>query len=525
MSYTALYRKFRPDTFSDVKGQDHIVTTLKNQIKANRIGHAYIFTGTRGTGKTTVAKILAKAVNCENPNEDGPCGECDTCRAIASGASMNVIEMDAASNRGIDDIREIVSEVSYSPAAGKYKVYIIDEAHMLTPEACNALLKTIEEPPSYVIFILATTEVNKLPITIRSRCQRYDFRRISIDTIAARMKELMTAEDIDVEDRALRYIAKAADGSLRDGLSLLDQCIAFNLGETLTYDKALEVLGAVDAEVFGRLLDAALKRNVKKCITILEEVVMQGRELTQFVADFTWYLRNLMLVKSSDNLEDVIDMSAENMAVLKDFSEKADMVTVIRFIRIFSELSGRMRYATQKRILLEMELIKLCKPEMEIDTDSIMDRIRVLEDKIENGVVISGVSQDGAESGAGAQSLARRKRAEMPKSVPEDIKTVISRWSAIIENFENPAKGYLKSHSKPSLTGDGKLLLVFNNSEFGKYFTDNNENFDNLQYIISEQAGKEIELEIKSVDDENEYVDSYPDLTKFIKMEIEEEDE
>ena len=222
MSYMALYRKFRPDTLADVKGQDHIVTTLKNQLAAGRIGHAYLFTGTRGTGKTTVAKILARAVNCENPSTEGPCGECRICRAIAAGASMNVIEIDAASNNGVDNIREIVDEVSYSPAEGKYKVYIIDEVHMLSAGAFNALLKTLEEPPSYVIFILATTEVHKLPITILSRCQRYDFKRIPIDTIADRLRELTGQEGVQVEEKALRYIAKTADGSMRDALSLLD---------------------------------------------------------------------------------------------------------------------------------------------------------------------------------------------------------------------------------------------------------------------------------------------------------------
>ena len=370
MSYTALYRKFRPDAFSDVKGQDHIVTTLKNQLRANRIGHAYLFTGTRGTGKTTVAKIFAKTVNCEHPTEDGPCGECRICKAIAAGASMNVIEIDAASNNGVDNIREIIDEVSYSPAEGKYKVYIIDEVHMLSPGAFNALLKTLEEPPSYVIFILATTEVHKIPITILSRCQRYDFKRISIDTITDRMKELMDTEQVQVEDRALRYIAKVADGSMRDALSLLDQCIAFHLGKELTYDMTLDVLGAVDTEVFSRLLRFVMDRNVLGCIELLEEIVMQGRELVQFVTDFTWYLRNLMLVQTADNLEDVIDMSTDNLANLKEEASMLSMDQIIRYIHIFSELSGQIRYAAQKRILVEIALIKLCKPEMETDQEA-----------------------------------------------------------------------------------------------------------------------------------------------------------
>ena len=262
MSYTALYRKFRPAVFEDVKGQDHIVTTLKNQIQANRIGHAYLFCGTRGTGKTSVAKIFAKAVNCENPVDGSPCGKCSICEAIAKGSSMNVIEIDAASNNGVDNIREIRNEVEYSPTTGKYKVYIIDEVHMLSMGAFNALLKTLEEPPSYVIFILATTEVHKIPITILSRCQRYDFRRISIETISDRMKELLDTEGQEYEDKAVRYVAKMGDGSMRDALSLLDQCIAFHIGECLTYDKVLEVLGAVDTEVFTQMFGYIIKKDI-----------------------------------------------------------------------------------------------------------------------------------------------------------------------------------------------------------------------------------------------------------------------
>ena len=260
MAYTALYRKFRPQEFEDVKGQEHIVTTLKNQIKANRIGHAYLFCGTRGTGKTTIAKIFAKAVNCEQPIDGSPCGQCAICKSIADGSSLNVIEIDAASNNGVDNIRQIREEVTYRPTEGKYKVYIIDEVHMLSAGAFNALLKTLEEPPSYVIFILATTEAHKIPITILSRCQRYDFHRISIDTISQRLMDLMKEEQVEVEEKAIRYVAKAGDGSMRDALSLLDQCIAFHLGETLTYENVLEVLGAVDTEVFSKLLRQILLR-------------------------------------------------------------------------------------------------------------------------------------------------------------------------------------------------------------------------------------------------------------------------
>ena len=256
MSYTALYRKWRPSNFDEVKGQDHIVTTLRNQIKNDRIGHAYLFCGTRGTGKTSVAKILAKAVNCSHPVDGNPCGECEVCRAVAAGASMNVIEIDAASNNGVDNIREIKEEVAYPPTQGRFKVYIIDEVHMLSIGAFNALLKTLEEPPAYVIFILATTEAHKIPITILSRCQRYDFRRISIETISDRLSELMDAEGITADGKALRYVAKAADGSMRDALSLLDQCLAFYMDQSFNPNGsvlAIEGITSPDGRVFGKM--------------------------------------------------------------------------------------------------------------------------------------------------------------------------------------------------------------------------------------------------------------------------------
>ena len=336
MSYTALYRKFRPSTFDQVKGQDHIVQTLKNQINANRIGHAYLFCGTRGTGKTSVAKIFAKAVNCEHPVDGSPCNECETCRGITNGSAMNVIEIDAASNNGVDNIRQIRDEIQYSPSSGKYTVYIIDEVHMLSIGAFNALLKTLEEPPAYVIFILATTEPHKIPITILSRCQRYDFKRISIDTIAARLSELMEKESIEVEDKAIRYVAKAADGSMRDGLSLLDQCIAFYLGQKLTYDNVLDVLGAVDNEIFSRLTRSVIDSDVATSLNILDEIIMQGREPGQFVNDFIWNLRNLMLIKTSDDDEimEVIDASAERIEALKEEAQMVNVDVIMRYIRI-----------------------------------------------------------------------------------------------------------------------------------------------------------------------------------------------
>lgn len=499
MSYTALYRKFRPDEFEDVKGQDAIVRTLKNQINADRIGHAYLFCGTRGTGKTTVAKIFAKAVNCEHPVDGSPCGECAMCKSIAAGTSMNVIEIDAASNNGVDNIREIREEVTYRPTEGNYKVYIIDEVHMLSTGAFNALLKTLEEPPSYVIFILATTEAHKIPITILSRCQRYDFHRISIDTIAARLTELLKAEGVEAEEKAVRYVAKAGDGSMRDALSLLDQCIAFYLGQTLTYDKVLEVLGAVDTEVFSKLLRKVLAGDVTAAIRSLEELIVGGRELSQFVGDFTWYMRNLLLVKTSDNPEEAIDVSSENLKLLKEESEMTDIDTLMRYIRIFSELSNQIRFATQKRVLVEIALIKLCRPAMETNLDSVLDRIRVLEQRIDESPVQQVVVQS---AGASVREAAPIPAAPPQKAAPEDLQKIVSGWKVIVGQTTAAFKQALLQ-SIPKYNGETgePILYVEFQTPLGRLYPDDSEAKQELQAIIEKQLGKSVELHMLVAED------------------------
>ena len=519
MSYTALYRKFRPATFEDVKGQDHISQTLQNQIKANRIGHAYLFCGTRGTGKTSVAKIFAKAVNCEHPVNGSPCGECEMCKAISAGTSMNVIEIDAASNNGVDNIREIREEVAYRPTEGKYKVYIIDEVHMLSIGAFNALLKTLEEPPEYVIFILATTEVHKIPVTIMSRCQRYDFKRITIDTIADRLTDLMQRENIEVEEKAIRYIAKAADGSMRDALSLLDQCIAFYLGQKLTYDNVLEVLGAVDTEVYSELLRQVIDRNVTNTLSTLEELVMQGRELSQLATDFTWYLRNLLLVKSSDNMEDVLDVSTENLMKLKEEATKVDYDTLIRYIRIFSELSNQLKYATQKRVLLEVALIKLCTPAMETTQDSMLERIRAVEEKIEKGTVapqkeIVYVNRDAKK--------AEKPKPQLPKAIHQDVQEVVKNFRAIANQASGMQKVYLKQ-AKLSVGPQDELLLVFED-EVAAGVMGSDVHKQELKRLIEQKIGKSIEIEVRHVEAGQRFEDSYVDIERMIHMDLTIED-
>ena len=539
MSYTALYRKFRPAVFDDVKGQDHIITTLQNQIRANRIGHAYLFCGTRGTGKTTVAKIFAKAVNCEHPVEGSPCGECAMCRSIAAGTSMNVIEIDAASNNGVDSIREIREEVTYRPTEGRYKVYIIDEVHMLSIGAFNALLKTLEEPPEYVIFILATTEIHKIPVTILSRCQHYDFKRISIETITGRMKELMDTEKVEVEDRALTYIAKAADGSMRDALSLLDQCIAFYLGQRLTYDNVLEVLGAVDTDVFSRLLRKILQRDVAGVLDIVEDLVMMGRELTQLASDFTWYLRNLLLLKTSDNIEDVLDVSTENMAQLKEEAQMIETDMLFRYIRIFSELSGQLKYSTQKRVMLEVALIKMCVPAMETDQDSVLDRIRAVEEKqeelargLENGTAQKVVYVNGSQawdgepgnygsSADGARGYGTAKK-ELPTAIPEDIQEVVKNFRSIADEASGMIRGYLKK-ARLSLGGDNRLLIVLPDS-LGASVVGREDHIQELTGLIEQRIGKKVEIDVRCVEEARHFEDTFVDIEQKINMEITVED-
>ena len=523
MSYTALYRKFRPDEFEDVKGQDAIVRTLKSQINADRIGHAYLFCGTRGTGKTTVAKIFAKAVNCEHPVDGSPCGECAMCKSIAAGTSMNVIEIDAASNNGVDNIREIREEVTYRPTEGKYKVYIIDEVHMLSIGAFNALLKTLEEPPEYVIFILATTEAHKIPITILSRCQRYDFKRISIETIAARLRELIDKEGWDVEDKAVRYIAKMADGSMRDSLSLLDQCAAFYMNETLTYDHVLEVLGAVDTEVFSRLLRQLLAMDVHQVIETVDELVMQGRELSQLAADFTWYLRNLLLVKSSDNMEDVLDVSSENLALLKEEAQMIDSDTLIRYIRIFSDLTNQLKYATQKRVLLEVTLIKLCRPAMDQNKDALLDRIRAIEKQLEEGAWEAPVRERIVYASDAKEAGEPKPKPELPQALNEDVKAVAKDFRMIINEASPMLRTYLKKARLSA--GEGNRLLIVLPDELSASAVATPEHKEEIQSLIEQKIGKKVEIDVRQMEAGRRFEDNFVDLENLINMEITVEDE
>ena len=571
MSYMALYRKWRPDTFEEVKGQDHVVTTLKNQIINNRIGHAFLFCGTRGTGKTSIAKLFAKAVNCEHPINGSPCNECAACRAIADGSSMNVIEIDAASNNGVDNIRQIREEVQYSPSEGKYKVYIIDEVHMLTQGAFNALLKTLEEPPAYVIFILATTESHKIPITISSRCQKYEFRRISVETISDRLMELLGREQIEAEKKAVDYIAKAADGSMRDALSILDQCIAFNIGKELTYENVLDTIGAVDIDVFARLLDCVIKLDVVGAIDLVDEVVWQGRELSRFVSEFTWFLRNVLLVKVSPEADQKLDMSAENLERLRQLAAQIDTDALIRYINIFSDTSANIKYAVQKRIVLELAVIKLCKPEMETDYSALLDRVRVLEQKLESGAagsVVAGnngvgsslsagvtasageavqgagavsqelldqictrLKQEGMQIGnapamgeadieAASKQLSEQLKKELPEANYNELREFVEQWDIIMDGYQNITKKFLeKARININEAKDGLYLAYVQNEDNKQaiaYF-EGKERMAALREHIEKVTGRQVKIELKVVSKNSDAAQEIEanDLTKI----------
>ena len=517
MSYTALYRKFRPSDFSQVKGQDHIVKTLRNQLLNERIGHAYLFTGTRGTGKTSVAKIMARAVNCEHPTEDGPCGECDSCKSIAEGSSLNVMEIDAASNTGVDNVRAIIEGVTYRPTLGKYKVYIIDEVHMITDNAFNALLKTLEEPPEWAIFILATTEVHKLPATILSRCQRYDFRRIGIDTIVSRMQELLRAEGREAEEKALIYIARKADGSMRDALSILDQVIAFQSEGVVSYDKTLEILGAVDTEIFSRLYRGIINRDTLQCVNIIDDMTLQGKELTQFVTDFVWYLRNIMLLIASPDTASMIDISSENMARLKDDAANSELDSVIRYIKVFSDLVNQIRYASQKRVYVEIAFIRCCEPRMAIkDPESLTDRVAALEKKFEEGRFVTAyVPQSNSDV---SEPVIRNdvKMPDPPKAVPDDIRKLIEKWPEIISECDNDMMGSVKE-CKPVLSDDGRLILYLPNGHMGARLLNTEDQHRDLSIIFENYVGATVDFSIQETESEEMFESGIYDLRNLVK--------
>lgn len=382
--YQVLYRKYRPKNFSDVYGQDHVISTLKNEIKEDRISHAYLFTGSRGTGKTTCAKILAKAVNCENSDNGEPCNECEVCRGLDGGTIYDVVEIDAASNNGVDNIRDLREEANYTPSRGRYRVYIIDEVHMLSTGAFNALLKTLEEPPAHVIFILATTEVHKLPATILSRCQRFDFKRIQPETMAVRLNEVAELEGMSLDPDAAVLIARIADGALRDGLSILDQCGS----RSKNIDSALvsQVAGLAGREVLYRLTDCVSRKNSSAAMEIIAELYQNSYDMERLCVEMINHFRNFLIVKTVKKSRELIVCTDDEYNATVDSAKQFTLENVIFGLDLFQNTLTSIKAGANSRIEMEMSFIKLCEPKLDASQDALLERISQLERAVRNGV-------------------------------------------------------------------------------------------------------------------------------------------
>ena len=372
--YRAFYRKYRPSTFTDVVGQKHITTTLENAVKSGKTSHAYLFTGSRGTGKTSCAKILSKAVNCLNPQNGNPCNECEICKGIDSGAILDIIEIDAASNNGVDEIRDLREKVKYPPVVGKYKVYIIDEVHMLSTSAFNALLKTLEEPPAHTVFVLATTEVHKLPATILSRCLRFDFKLVSLEDLTSLLKKILEEEHVSYDEQAINVIARAGEGSVRDTLSIADRCVSF-AGSELTYQKVLSVLGVSEREILIKIANEILDKNVGNALVELDKVLSQGKSPLVFSNDLISYFRDLILVYTlGDKSRDIVVVKDDIYAQMKAQATEGHYAEMLKTIEVLSSVEQELRYSVQPRIVLETAIIKI------INESSLIRRVEKLEE-------------------------------------------------------------------------------------------------------------------------------------------------
>lgn len=386
MSHQAIYRKFRPKTFDDVLGQNHVTQTIKNQIMTGNTAHAYIFNGIRGTGKTSIAKIFSRAINCLNNTDGNPCNECEICKATLNETNMDVIEMDAASNNSVEDIRDLRDKVKFMPVSSKYKVYIIDEVHMLSKGAFNALLKTLEEPPEHLLFILATTEPHKIPATILSRCQRFDFKRHTVSNIVKNMENICSKLDIKIEEKALKLIAGNSEGAMRDALSILDRCITFGY-EEITYETVLSLLGSVNYETIINISDAIIEKNMKEVLTYVDNILNQGKELILFIEDLITHFRNLLVIKTTNSNNNILKIIDETIEAIKTQSNKLGVNEIIFYIEELSETQLECKRALNPRILLEAKLIKMIEVSKVNDISGLLRRIEALESKINNTVI------------------------------------------------------------------------------------------------------------------------------------------
>lgn len=516
--HKALYRAYRPQNFKDVVGQNHIIRTLKNQIQNNNVGHAYLFCGTRGTGKTSTAKIFARAVNCENSIDEEPCNECEVCKDILNDNIMDVIEIDAASNNSVDDIREIRENVKYTPAKCKYKVYIIDEVHMLSQGAFNALLKTLEEPPSYVIFILATTEPHKIPATILSRCQRFDFKRVTVKDMATRMKEICEDVNIEVDERALNLIARNSQGALRDALSILDQCMSFSEGN-IEYKDVVDLLGTVNIEQLFEMAEYVIKEDTKKCLEILNEFVIWGKDIKNLVDDLIDHFRNLMVCKVSKDLDEIISLPDETVELLKSQSSLIETNEIIRILNILSTTQDSIKSSTNPRVLAEVSIMKLSQPMFDDSKEALLKRISTLEETIRSGnIKINNIeTKESIELEKEIVQEQPKEEVYYEEVKSEDVKLIEKSWENILMHIKKdknmPVYAILREAREFNVNSNNLYIMFDDNFAFAKNKLSDSNTLEYVESIVRETINRSFSIKIILRSE-----------SKNIKLEIEKEE-
>lgn len=524
--YRVLYRKWRPAVFTDVSGQEHITSTLQNEVSSGRLNHAYLFTGSRGTGKTTCAKILAKAVNCLNPQNGNPCGECEICKGIDDGSILDIVEMDAASNRKIDDIRQIIDEVQFKPAKCKYRVYIVDEVHMLTTEAFNALLKTLEEPPEHVIFILATTEVHKLPQTIRSRCQRFDFHRIPPKAIADRVEYVVSQENAEITESAALMLASVADGALRDALSLLDSCLA--VSSHIDEEVVRNAAGLVSKTYLFELATAIINKNPTKSLEIIDRLYSESKDMARLCDELVEHFRALMLIKTIKNPRDILIMSDDEFEQAVTQSDYLSLADIVFYMDVLSRAYQRMGRGTGDRTELEMALVKLSATELDGTVEALTARVTALEKAVKRGITVNyaqpaqqSVQAEAAQSASVPNTQTKveepfakpepeHKKAPVAKPAPE-VKSVaqrasvnldelydnavpFARWVEVVDSLKSVSRSIAAAFAGSTAYESGNYLLIDTNNELAFDLLRQNGRRTEIKQTLLELTGKNYSL-------------------------------
>ena len=524
--YRVLYRKWRPAVFTDVSGQEHITSTLQNEVSSGRLNHAYLFTGSRGTGKTTCAKILAKAVNCLNPQNGNPCGECEICKGIDDGSILDIVEMDAASNRKIDDIRQIIDEVQFKPTKCKYRVYIVDEVHMLTTEAFNALLKTLEEPPEHVIFILATTEVHKLPQTIRSRCQRFDFHRIPPKAIADRVEYVVSQENAEITESAALMLASVADGALRDALSLLDSCLA--VSSHIDEEVVRNAAGLVSKTYLFELATAIINKNPTKSLEIIDRLYSESKDMARLCDELVEHFRALMLIKTIKNPRDILIMSDDEFEQAVTQSDYLSLADIVFYMDVLSRAYQRMGRGTGDRTELEMALVKLSATELDGTVEALTARVTALEKAVKRGITVNyaqpaqqSVQAEAVQSASVpntqteveepfAKPEPEHKKAPVAKPAPEvkpvaqrasvnldelyDNAVPFARWVEVVDSLKSVSRSIAAAFAGSTAYESGNYLLIDTNNELAFDLLRQNGRRTEIKQTLLELTGKNYSL-------------------------------